>query len=140
MKTRLVRGNESTAEWLRKKCPIPGEEWDKYIAVLLSPGEKITTHAHKRHTVLFYPEDADPVTITPKAGTVLYLPVDTFHSVAPVERARLSVAMLVLDDGKERQNVADWITEHYPDSDAGSTGGSSDGRESGTATGPPAST
>ncbi len=115
VKTRLIRGNETFAEFLRSKFPIPGDEWDKYIAVLLSPGEKITTHAHKRHTMLYYPEDCDPVLITPKAGTMVYLPCDTFHEVPKVQRARLSMAMLVLDDGKKRQRVEDWIARNDPD-------------------------
>ena len=87
---------------MRRACPVPGEEWDKLLTVWLNPGEEVKEHAHKRHAVLYYPEDCDPIYIDaelvkPTAGTVLYLPPGTLHTVPPVTRRRLSVAMLVSD-------------------------------------------
>ena len=87
---------------MRSKCPVPGAGWDKFMTVLLEPGERIDEHAHKRHTVLFYPRACEPLEIagkpfTPDAGQVIHLPPNVPHAVPKVSRARLSVAMLVPD-------------------------------------------
>ena len=86
---------------MRRACPVPGNKWDKFMTVLLQTGQQIPHHHHKRHTILFYPEDADPAIINgnlihPQAGEIIYLEPGIPHSV-PVVRVgpRLSVAMLV---------------------------------------------
>ncbi len=85
----------SLAAAMRKAVPRDGTAWDKFIAVLLKPKENIKAHKHVYHTVLYYPEDCEPVVFTPTAGAILYLPPGTVHSVPPVKNARLSAAMLV---------------------------------------------
>lgn len=80
---------------MRAGVPRKGEDWDKFIAVLLKPGENIKAHKHVYHTVLYYPEDCEPVVFEPTAGAILYLPPGTVHSVPQVKDARLSAAMLV---------------------------------------------
>jgi hypothetical protein len=87
---------------MRCACPVPGGDWAKFMTVLLKPGEQVKSHQHKRHAILFYPEDCDPVVINgkvihPKAGEVHYLKPGVVHHVPPVTRTRLSVAMLVDD-------------------------------------------
>ena len=84
------------AEMMRRACPKIGGDWVKFMGVLLGPsGKGIEPHQHPEHTVLYFPEDCGPVTVTPKAGSMLYLPPGTEHSVAAVAEPRLSVAMLV---------------------------------------------
>ncbi len=80
---------------MRAGVPKKGEDWDKFIAVLLKPGENIKAHKHVYHTVLYYPESCEPIVFTPTAGAILYLPPGTKHSVPVVKDARLSAAMLV---------------------------------------------
>lgn len=76
-------------------CPAQGEVV-KFMTVKLEPGERIDSHQHKRHTVLFYPESTNAhIIIKPKAGTMIYLPPGTGHAVPQVERHRLSIAMLI---------------------------------------------
>ena len=76
-------------------CPAQGEPV-KFMTVKLEPGERIDAHQHKRHAVLFYPESTNAhIIIKPKAGTMLYLPPGTVHTVPRVERHRLSIAMLI---------------------------------------------
>ena len=83
------------ADMVRRACPKLGGDWVKFMAVMLKPGIGIDLHQHPEHTVLFFPQDCEPVTVTPKAGSMLYLPPGTEHSVAAVKEPRLSVAMLV---------------------------------------------
>ena len=87
---------------MRQACPVPGEEWDKFMTVLLQPGEEIKIHAHKRHAILYYPEAVskiviDQVVIYPARDTLIYIRPGKLHSVLPSIRPRLSVAMLVSD-------------------------------------------
>ena len=74
-------------------CPAPGEPY-KFMTVTLEPGANIKPHKHKHHAVLYYPELAEPVIITPQPGTMLYLPPGTVHHVPRVQRRRVSIAML----------------------------------------------
>jgi hypothetical protein len=85
---------------MRAVCPIPGGGWDKLMSVTLQPGKGIPSHQHKRHTILFYPEDCDPVvldgkTTHPKAGDILYMKPGLVHHVPPATKPRLSIAMQV---------------------------------------------
>ncbi len=65
------------------------------MTVRLQPGERIGPHKHVYHTMLYYPEPAEPVVITPQPGTLLYLPPGTQHEVPAVKRERVSIAMLI---------------------------------------------
>ncbi len=85
----------SLAAAMRAGVPRDGTAWDKFIAVLLKPGENIKKHKHVYHTVLYYPESCEPIVFEPTAGAILYLPPGTKHSVPRVKDARLSAAMLV---------------------------------------------
>lgn len=80
---------------MRAACPLDGSGWYKFMTVRLQPGARISSHKHAYHTVLYYPEKAEPVTVTPQPGTILYLPPDTLHEVPVVKRERLSIAMLI---------------------------------------------
>jgi len=88
---------------MRAKCPVPGDDWHRLLAVSLPVNDGIPEHSHPRkHTVLFYPEACDPVLIEgvpfhPDKGTMLYMKPGTNHSVPPVETERLTIAMLVKD-------------------------------------------
>ena len=82
------------AEAMLNACPV-GEHWFQFMAVEMQPGENIKAHAHRQHLVLYYPEAAGPVIVTPEPGTMLYLPIGTRHEVPPVKSARLSIAMLI---------------------------------------------
>ena len=101
---RLIKGHSELARMMRAGVPKNGDDWDKFIAVLLKPGEKIKSHKHVYHTVLYYPESCEPIVITPTDGAILYMPPGTEHEVPVVKDARMSVAMLVKDDA-ERQNT-----------------------------------
>ena len=84
---------------MRKRIPVSGQQWDKFLTVYLKPGADIPAHQHKRHAVLYYPEatkvviGSEPVDLG--RGEMLYLPPGTLHSVPRVTAKRLSVAMLV---------------------------------------------
>jgi hypothetical protein len=85
---------------MRCACPVLGCDWDKFMTVLLQPGESISSHQHKRHTILYYPEDCEPVVVNgeviePKAGQIMYMEPGVVHHVPKVTRTRLSVAMQV---------------------------------------------
>lgn len=80
---------------MRSVVPVPGIDFERAILVELQPGERVGKHQHTQHTVLYYPADAAPVTVTPIAGMVIYLPPGTPHLVEKGDDARLSVAMLV---------------------------------------------
>ena len=72
------------------------------MTVWLEPGEGIEEHAHKRNLILYYPEATSQLftedsIIYPGADTLIYLSPGNMHSVAPVSKPRLSVAMLVSD-------------------------------------------
>ena len=80
---------------LRRAFPFPGSDYDKFMTVTLEPGECVPIHHHQRHTILYYPGYAEPVIITPRMGTIIYLPPLTDHEVPAVTQQRHSVAMLV---------------------------------------------
>jgi len=82
-------------ERMRAACPVHGEGWYKFMEVTLKAGENIKAHKHKHHLVMYYPEEAEPIIITPEPGTMLYLPPGTLHEVRPTQRPRLSIAMLI---------------------------------------------
>lgn len=83
------------AGMMRAACPTSGIDWYKFMAVTLKPGENIKSHKHKHHLVMYYPEQAEQIIVTPQPGTMLYLPPGTLHEVPPVKRERLSIAMLM---------------------------------------------
>jgi quercetin dioxygenase-like cupin family protein len=69
---------------MRSACPHPGEI-QKFMTVLLKPGQSIDAHSHKRHAVIWYPD----------SGHLRYIAPGELHNVATVKVERLSVAMLV---------------------------------------------
>jgi len=83
------------AEKLRAFAPLPGSQWDQFLTVEMLAGDAIGVHKHAYHTVLYYPEEAEPITVHPTPGTMLYLPIGTNHSVAVTKKPRISVAMLI---------------------------------------------
>ena len=95
MTNKVVHDDPDLAAMMRHACPIKGDSWAKFIRVELGPGDTIPAHAHKRHLVMYYPQQADPIIITPSAGSLLYLSPGTLHAVPVVDRDRLSYAMLV---------------------------------------------
>ena len=80
---------------MRLFAPKPGNDFDKFLRVEMQPGDNISEHAHKRHTVLYYPQRAEAVIIKPEAGTMLYLAPGTLHEVPTTRNARTSIAMIV---------------------------------------------
>ena len=74
-------------------CPSQGEI-HKFMIVELAPGGVIKPHKHAHHLVMYYPEEAEPIHITPQPGTMLYLPPGTIHQVPRVQKRRISIAML----------------------------------------------
>jgi hypothetical protein len=82
---------------MRAACPVPGDAWWKYMSVEVDPGGYIKSHKHRQHLVMYYPDEAEPIIVTPQPGTMLYLPVGTYHEVPPVKRLRFSRAMLIED-------------------------------------------
>ena len=93
---RLPDGIE-LAKVMRAFCPLPTDDYIKYMTVKVLPGKEVAEHKHGEHTVIFYPATCDPLIVTPQAGMMLYLPPDTPHKVPIVTHERLSVAMLVTD-------------------------------------------
>ena len=89
------------ARIMRGVCLVEGDSWDKFMTVLLQPGDQIKLHSHKRHTLLFYPEVCEPLLVGstclfPGAGTVIYIAPGVEHGVPFIKkRPRLSIAMLV---------------------------------------------
>lgn len=83
------------AEIMRNVVPVAGVEFEKLVLVDMKPGDRIGTHAHQGHTVLYYPSDAAPIVVTPTEGMIIYLPPGTKHEVPKVSYQRVSVAMLV---------------------------------------------
>ena len=83
------------AKHMRGFVPEPGTDYRKCILVKLEPGESVAEHQHKGGVVLYYPADAAPVSFEPLAGTMIFLPANTKHKVAPVDAARVSIAMVV---------------------------------------------
>ena len=82
---------------MRRAYEGPGEV-QKFMRVKLEPGERIDSHQHRRHAVLYYPEATNAhIIIKPQPGTIVYLPPGTIHSVPQVERHRQSIAMLIAD-------------------------------------------
>jgi len=82
------------AEAMLNACPVPGRRF-KFMAVTMQPGENIKAHQHRQHLVMYYPEAAESIIVTPEPGTMLYLPIGTRHEVPPVKSARFSLAMLI---------------------------------------------
>ena len=88
---------------MRRACPVPGQDWDKFMTVLLPPGKGIAKHQHKRHTILYYPRSCYGLVVEGRkwrlqAGSMHYLPPGTNHAVfaATIPGVeRLSVAMLI---------------------------------------------
>ena len=80
---------------IRAACPMPGNDWSKFMSVEMKRGEIIESHKHAEHLVLYYPEEAGAVIVVPQPGTTLYLPPGTLHSVPEVPRKRMSIAMLI---------------------------------------------
>lgn len=94
---RIIREGEPEYEYLRsmrRAFDGPGEIV-KFMTVRLEKGARISKHAHVYHTVLYYPELAEPVTVTPQPGTMLYLPPGTQHEVPVIKKPRLSIALLI---------------------------------------------
>ncbi len=85
----------AVGEMMRDHCYVPGRDWYKFMEVTLKKGERIGPHKHVYHTVLYYPEAACPVIVTPEPGTILYLPPGTQHEVPAVKKPRISIAMLI---------------------------------------------
>jgi uncharacterized RmlC-like cupin family protein len=75
--------------------PDVDTDYDKLLLVHLNKGARVGKHAHKEHTVLYYPSGGSDVVVSPSAGMIIYLPPHTAHYVPPVSADRLSVAMLV---------------------------------------------
>lgn len=83
------------ARRLRGFIPAPRSEYRKLIIVELEAGAEIRAHEHLGHTALYYPMDSDAIVLEPKAGTVIYVPPGCRHWVPPVDRGRISFAMVV---------------------------------------------
>ena len=73
----------------------PYGEVYKFMTVRLKKGERISAHKHAYPAVLYYPEPAEPIIVTPQPGTMLFMPIGTVHEVPVVKRERLSIAMLL---------------------------------------------
>jgi quercetin dioxygenase-like cupin family protein len=91
----ILKCNCKLAEVLRSAIPIDGDAFKNMILVHLKPGDSVRSHSHTDHTALYYPAAAEPITITPTAGMIIYLPPGTQHKVSKVNNERVSVAMLV---------------------------------------------
>ena len=91
----VLKCNCSMAEKLREVVPVQGVDWVNLIRVELKQGESVRSHNHPEHTALYYPEDCEPISITPTAGLIIYLPPGTQHAVPAVSKQRTSVALLV---------------------------------------------
>lgn len=92
-----IECNCDVAKLMRGLCPVPGYDYRKLMIVELKAGERVAPHSHKGHAVLYYPSDAEPIQIEPKAGTIIYIPPGIRHSVPPVTMDRVSFAMIVDD-------------------------------------------
>lgn len=92
---KTVHDDPELAALMRNACPITGDSWSKFMRVELKAGDTIPAHEHRRHTVLYYPQAADPIIVTPGAGSLVYLSPGTTHAVPNVDRQRISFAMLV---------------------------------------------
>lgn len=91
----ILECNCKLRDVLRDAIPVEGLDFARMVAVHLQPGERVPQHQHKAHAALYYPADAGPITVTPIAGMVIYLPPGTPHAVPRVKAERVSVAMLV---------------------------------------------
>ncbi len=80
---------------MRAAFPKAGTDVYKFMTVYMGPGEAISVHKHAYDLVMFYPEKAEPITLTPEPGTMLYMPAGTAHAVGAVKKQRLSIAMLI---------------------------------------------
>ena len=93
----IVKCTCKLAQLLRDFAPVPGDDYRHLVVVELKPGETIKTHQHRHHTVVYYPVDASPITIQPRAGMLVYLPPDTPHNVPATAAPRVSLAMIIDD-------------------------------------------
>ena len=91
----LLKCNCKLSYVMRDMIPLPGAEFRKLIMVQLEAGEYVAEHSHKGHAALYYPMDSSSICFEPRAGTVIYLPPGTKHSVPPVDVDRISFAMIV---------------------------------------------
>lgn len=97
---------------LRGAIPVEGIDYKNIIEVHLKPGESVKLHDHKDHTALYYPAAAEPITITPIAGMIIYLPPGTPHAVPAVTNERVSIAMLVASRIKElKADIEKWAAD-----------------------------
>ncbi len=87
--------NCKLAEHMRGFVPVPGDSYENLLLVNMKKGDRISPHKHVYHTVLYYPEDSEPVVVTPTAGMMIYLPANTLHEVPVTTKPRQSIAMLV---------------------------------------------
>ena len=90
-----IHNDPELAHLMRHHCPVKGDSWVKFLRVEMQAGDHIAAHEHRRHTVLYYPQAADPIIVTPGAGCIVYLSPGTTHEVLTVDRPRISYAMLV---------------------------------------------
>ena len=97
MVNKVVHDDPELSALMRHACPVKGDSWDKFIRVELDPGDHIAPHEHREHTVLYYPMSADPIIVTPGAGSLVYLSPGTTHEVPDVSRPRVSFALLVYE-------------------------------------------
>ncbi len=95
MVNKVVHDDPDLARLMRHACPLSGNDWTKFMRVELIRGDTIPPHEHRRHTVLYYPQAADPIIVTPCAGALVYLSPGTTHAVPVVDRPRVSYAMLI---------------------------------------------
>jgi len=95
---------------MRGRFPFPGHQWDKFLTVYLKPGQHIALHHHRRHAVLFYPQQAtviiDGKQRTLVDGEMIYIPPMTPHEVPRVTLERLSLAMIVSEPATTRLTTA----------------------------------
>ena len=92
---RILECNCKLRDVLRDAIPVQGRDFVRMVAIHLQPGEGVIEHKHAEHVAIYYPADAEPVTVNPIAGMVLYLPPGTPHAVPKVKGERVSMAMLV---------------------------------------------
>lgn len=94
---RIIRADESEYQYYDQMLAAgwPYSEVYKFMTVRMKPGDNIKAHKHAYPAVLYYPELADPIIVTPQPGTMLFMPIGTVHEVPVVKRERLSIAMLL---------------------------------------------
>lgn len=91
----ILKCNCKLKDVLRDAIPVEGRDFVRMIQVHLKAGEFVIDHKHSEHVAIYYPADAEPVTVWPTAGMIIYLPPGTQHAVPKIYGDRVSVAMLV---------------------------------------------